>query len=86
MLFGDGPANRTAHWEPSPIQRGSFQILSSCLVTLALCVWTAVHLNIQEHDPGPKKRKWDVRGWLTAQQLRKVGWLTLGLLAPEMVC
>jgi hypothetical protein len=38
-----------------------------------LCIWTAVHLNLPEH----KKEH--------EQRMRKVGWLVLGLLAPEVV-
>lgn len=45
----------------------------TCLITLALCSWTALHLNISEHG-GAWKQKW-----------RKAGWLLLGLLAPELI-
>ena len=40
---------------------------------MLLCVWTAVHLNIS-----PPGSVWKPR-------LRKVGWLILALLAPEMI-
>ena len=33
-------------WEPQPERRGTFGILSSCFVTLALCTWKIVHLNL----------------------------------------
>lgn len=33
-------------WTPSPLGRGSTDILWSCLSTLGLCVWTAVHPNV----------------------------------------
>lgn len=33
-------------WTASPRGRGSIDILWSCLSTLALCVWTAVHPNV----------------------------------------
>jgi hypothetical protein len=85
MLWAEAPQNRTASWEPPPSKRGSFQILSSCLITLGLCIWTALHLNVPEHDNGPKRSSWDPRGWIGKQQWRKVGWLVLGMLAPEMV-
>jgi hypothetical protein len=41
---------------------------------MGLCVWTAIHLNLPEN----KKT--------TQQYWRKLGWLVLGLLAPEIVC
>lgn len=40
---------------------------------MLLCIWTAVHLNLPEH----KKEN--------QQFYRKIGWLILGLLAPELV-
>ncbi|THZ06595.1 hypothetical protein D6C93_01402 [Aureobasidium pullulans] len=71
--FGNQTANRTATWHPEPHGRGTFGILSSCITTLVLCVYTAVHLNIPEHG---KERQ---------QYFRKFGWVILGLLAPEIV-
>ena len=71
LLFGNG--TDLVHWESSPKTRGTFDILSTCIITMLLCVWTAVHLNVPPPDSfwGPK--------------LRKVGWLILALIAPEMV-
>lgn len=71
LLFGNG--TDVVHWRASPTVRGTFDILSSCIITMLLCVWTAVHLNI------PPPENW----W--KPKLRKVGWLVLALLAPEMV-
>jgi hypothetical protein len=63
----------TSVWRPEPTTRGTWNLISTSLITLALCTWTAVHLNIPGH--GEKdKQKW-----------RKAAWLTLGLFAPEMV-
>jgi hypothetical protein len=45
-----------------------------------------VHLNIPEHINEPERKWWDPRGWVTKQQWRKVTWLILGVLAPEMEC
>ncbi|MCJ1264560.1 hypothetical protein MMC22_004433 [Lobaria immixta] len=61
------------HWQDGPNTRGTWDIISSCVITLCLCLWTALHLNIPEHH-----------GTIT-QRWRKVGWLFIGLLAPEMV-
>ncbi|PMD62363.1 uncharacterized protein K444DRAFT_627311 [Hyaloscypha bicolor E] len=85
MLFGEAPSNWTARWHPEPESRGTFSILSTCVVTLGLCIWTSVHLNIPAESRSPKRACWDPRGWVTKQQWRKLGWLILGILAPEMV-
>ena len=61
------------NWQPEPNTRGTWSIISTCLITLTLCLWTALHLNIPEHN-GDTRQRW-----------RKVGWLLIGLLAPEMV-
>lgn len=71
LLFGNG--TDLVHWKPSPNTRGTFDILSTCLITMLLCVWTAVHLNIS-----PPGAFW-------SPKLRKLGWLILALLAPEIV-
>jgi hypothetical protein len=72
-IFGNGSSSHTATWKPEPSQRGTYGILSTCLVTLGLCVWTAIHLNLPAHEE-----------WLK-QKWRKVGWMILGFLAPELV-
>ena len=71
LLFGNG--TDIVHWKASPSTRGTFDILSICITTMLLCVWTAVHPNVSPPDSvyGPR--------------LRKVGWLILALLAPEIV-
>lgn len=73
-LFGDPAANDTVGWVPEPNTRGTFSILWTCLVTLFLCVWSALHLNI------PAKTTF------TSKVLRRTQWLVLALLAPELVC
>ncbi|KAK3494448.1 uncharacterized protein B0T23DRAFT_108572 [Neurospora hispaniola] len=74
-IFGHSFTNSSdPNWVPEPGTRGTFSILSVCLVTLGLCVWTAIHLNVPEHnEPGWK------------QLLRKIGWLMLSLLSPEII-
>lgn len=72
--FGDPTASASAAWHSEPRGRGTFNILSSCLTTMILCVWTAVHLNIPERS-----------GTTNQKFLRKPGWLLLALLAPEIV-
>ncbi|PVH75427.1 hypothetical protein DL98DRAFT_644167 [Cadophora sp. DSE1049] len=71
--FGNATEVPAAHWRAEPQTRGTWNILSTCLFTLLLCLWTALHLNI----PGHKEGFW-------RPKLRKTGWLILGLLTPEM--
>lgn len=72
VLFGNS-SEKIVHWQADCGSRGTFDILSTCIITLLLCIWTAVHLNVP--PPG--------QYWRPA--LEKVGWLFLALLAPEMI-
>ena len=72
LLFGNG--TDMVHWKSSPNSRGTFGISMPCIITMLLCVWTAVHLNVAPIEEGFWKPK-----------LRKVGWLILALLAPEVI-
>ena len=72
-LFGNSSSAQPVNWQEEPNTRGTSSIISTCLITLSLCVWTALHLNIPEH---PHK---------TGQIWQKIGWLILGLLAPELI-
>lgn len=48
------------------------------MITMAICVWSAVHLNV----PGrPPQDKWE----RLSHQLRRTRWTVMGLLAPELV-
>ncbi|KAJ7072989.1 hypothetical protein C8F01DRAFT_1105941 [Mycena amicta] len=60
-------------WIDDGNTRGTYSLVSSCIFTLGLCVWTAIHLNIPE--PGSAARHF----------LRKITWLAVGLMAPEVV-
>ena len=71
-------ATEGVSWVPNPTTRGTSNILQSCLITTSLCVWTALHLNLKEHDDPTFLR-------ISYQTWRKAGWLMIGLLAPEMV-
>jgi hypothetical protein len=74
-IFGDGSANGgTTGWKADPPHRGTYSILSTCFVTLGLCIWTAIHLNVPEHGASWARQTW-----------RKVGWMMLGFVAPELV-
>jgi hypothetical protein len=73
-------------WQPEPQVRGTFRLIVSCLITLSLCVWTAVHLNI----PSPATKDSDInvgrfRRWRSNYAFRRTRWVILGILAPEIV-
>jgi hypothetical protein len=44
------PQNSTLVWRAESRSRGSFNILSTCLIVLVSCVWTAVHLNVPKYE------------------------------------
>ena len=60
-------------WVNEPEERGTWNILYSCLFTLGLCVYTAIHLNV----PGPGERQ-------CLQYLRRVKWVFAAIFAPEL--
>ena len=73
LVFGKNSTNGTVTWQPEPSTRGTWSILSSCIITISLCLWTAVHLNV----PPPNQKH--------AHFWWKLYWLGVGLLAPEII-
>ena len=73
-IFGAG-TNGTAQWQPdSTSGRGTWTVLSACIITLALCVYTALHLNVPGHKIS------------TASIVDlKTKYVLYGLLAPELI-
>jgi hypothetical protein len=61
-------------WVSSPNGRGTIDILSSCLFTVLLCTWTALHLNLPAANDG-----------FWARVLRKARWMVQALVGPEFV-
>ncbi|KAI7083262.1 hypothetical protein KC356_g7740 [Hortaea werneckii] len=61
-------------WVSNPTHRSTWQIYQSCVITIGLCVWQAVHMNI----PPPSERPYK-------QTFRRVGFVILALIAPEVV-
>ena len=61
-------------WVSQPNQRGTIDIIWSCFTTLAICCWVMIHLNV----PAKTDSTWCLI-------FRKARWLTLALLAPEVV-
>ena len=61
-------------WVNSPNQRGTMDIIWSCVTTLAICCWVMLHLNV----PAKNDNHWTLF-------LRKAKWLMFALLSPELV-
>jgi hypothetical protein len=59
---------------PAATVRGTVDILCTCLFTITLCVYTAIHINV---PPQGASRRWGY--------LKKVKWTTIGVFAPEIV-
>ncbi|CAJ2506397.1 Uu.00g005270.m01.CDS01 [Anthostomella pinea] len=57
-----------------PNGRGTTSLVVSCLLTLVLCVWSALHLNVPPRD----QSRWQAL-WLN------VRWIVAGIYAPELV-
>jgi hypothetical protein len=73
-LFNVHGSNDTIKWKAEPATRGTFTLLSTCVITLVLCVWSAVHLNL----PGNHRSYW-------LKFFRRLVWITCGLIAPEFL-
>ena len=65
--------NEPIIWKPLPTTRGTYSIISSCLLVWGLCMWSAIHLNI----PSKRSAKW--------QWVEKCEWLFWGMLYPEVI-
>ena len=65
--------NAPDFWVPEPDGRGTWKIIYSCLTTLTLCVFTALHLNV-----GPEREP-TYRWWM-----RKLKWVLIGIISPEV--
>ena len=73
-IFGNGN-NGTAHWESDPTdRRGTWTILSTCIITLTLCVYTSLHLNVPAHKDSA-----------ASTFFMKAKYVVFGLLAPELI-
>lgn len=56
-------------WQSGPTTRGTFTIISSCVLTIFSCIYVAVHPDIKPD------------GWIRS----KLGMAMIGLIAPELV-
>jgi hypothetical protein len=72
-IFGESDFNK-AQWVSENNNRGTWSLIQTCLITLGLCVYSAVHLNCFQSNC-PLWMKYVVRG----------KWLIVALLAPEFI-
>src|SRR6266404_5065670 len=68
------PANPPYLWIGESNQRTTFGILSFCLSTMIICVWSTLHFNI------PTKRYTSTRRFFL-----EIAWMLIALLAPEVL-
>ena len=61
-------------WVGQPNQRGTIDIIWSCVVTLGICVWTMLHLNVPAKSDSQFKLF-----------IRRARWMAIAILAPELV-
>jgi hypothetical protein len=80
--LGDQPLSTAARWISSPDERGTFNVLSDCILTLVLCVWTAIHLNIPRGSDGADDGI-ESKGF--SFPWKKVKYVVLALIMPEVV-
>ncbi|KAK0712523.1 hypothetical protein B0T26DRAFT_649520, partial [Lasiosphaeria miniovina] len=64
----------TPRWVPEPNSRGTWSLIQSCLLTLGLCVFSAIHPNVFHRG----SRLWT--RWLV-----RFKWLVAALIAPEFI-
>lgn len=84
IIFGSSKDNIITTWENGPDVRGTYEIITSCIITATICLSQAIHLHLpfQEIvDPHFDFPSQEARAW---QVFRKVAWLIMGLLAPEL--
>ena len=67
-------ATQYVQYVGDPNGRGTFSLIISCVLTLTLCVWSALHLNV------PSKSQTTLASLMT--QCR---WIITGVYAPELV-
>ena len=73
-LAENGGENGTVGWQSDPDGRGTFTLVSSCIFTLTICVYSAMHLNV------PPRGESVPSFWV-----RNIRWALLGIFGPELV-
>ncbi|KAH7386956.1 hypothetical protein DE146DRAFT_188180 [Phaeosphaeria sp. MPI-PUGE-AT-0046c] len=62
----------TVGWMPEPQGRGTIGLVWSCLATIFICIWSALHLHLPSRGDGALARAFE-----------QAGYVILGLFAPE---
>ncbi|KAI5776682.1 hypothetical protein EDC01DRAFT_624948, partial [Geopyxis carbonaria] len=75
----DEPDIATISYQSEPKIRGTISLIFSCTVTLVLCVWTALHLNVEPLEFSRSKLAGPSR------VVGKMIWGFTALIAPEVV-
>ncbi|KAA8912299.1 hypothetical protein FN846DRAFT_323056 [Sphaerosporella brunnea] len=89
---GGGTEQVVKTWLAGPDFRGTFSIILNCVLTLFLCVWTTVHVNIEpnhEEELPKEPTRTDIvlakiDAILCMRNVRKIGWSIVSLMAPEI--
>lgn len=68
-------ATSTVGWTNEPQGRGTLGLIWSCLATIFLCTWNAVHPNL----PAERDSAWRIFR-------RRAGYMLVALVAPECIC
>lgn len=74
VVSARGNQTEVSGWVSDPDGRGTFTILSSCVLTLSLCVYTSIHLNVRPY------KQTELRSWVETTK-----WVFFGILAPELM-
>lgn len=89
--LADGQASGHVSWMPPPRERGTINIIWSCLTVLLICSYKCLHLNIPHEDEleaGWHKLWGTVPCWpewpALRRLLRKVKWMAIIIIAPEI--
>jgi hypothetical protein len=65
-------------WVPENGSRSTWSILSTCVSTLVLCAWSAVHVDIPTRKRCKKRDR--ILKWIP-----KLGWVLVGVSCPAML-
>jgi hypothetical protein len=71
--------NTYVGWTAEPVGRGTLGILIPCTIALGLCIWTALHLNVE-----PVSVDTGMSSPATFRFLGKCLWAFTALVAPEL--